>query len=290
MDDRSDSVTSDKVRTGRRDNGQVSRQFCDGAPNCAPWLWPNLLSLDAPLVAVLWQAMFVRAFHAGSDALPSVVLVLTVWLIYVADRVLDAATGSESEPRHRFYRRHWRWVLPVWSAVFTITGRLAWSYLTRPLFLCGLGLLAGVLVYLFAVHLAPDRLRQAWPKEAAVAIVFALGASLAAWTRIRSAGDAAAIVLFSCLCWINCVAIEQWERRKFAAWPIGRMAIAVGAAALLLLFLHRPMLGEAETASAFAFVLLDRGRSRFSKDALRVMADAALLTPLLFLPLFGILA
>jgi hypothetical protein len=34
--------------------------------------------------------------------------------------------------------------------------------------------------------------------------------------------------------------------------------------------------------------LLDRGRRRFSADALRVLADAALLSPVLFLPLAGL--
>jgi len=37
--------------------------------------------------------------------------------------------------------------------------------------------------------------------------------------------------------------------------------------------------GGAEMASALAFLLLDRGRRRFSADALRVLADAALLSP-----------
>ena len=41
-------------------------------------------------------------------------------------------------------------------------------------------------------------------------------------------------------------------------------------------------------ASALAFLLLDRGRRRFSADALRALADAALLSPLLFLPIAGV--
>jgi hypothetical protein len=274
----------------------VAARICSSdAPSCAPWLWPNLLSLDAPLVAVLWQALFARAFHASSGAWTAVLLMLAVWLIYAADRLLDAWRGSGSTARHQFYRRHWRVVVPVWTVVLAITGWLASMHLSPMLFHRGMVLSAAVTVYFVVVHLAPERLRRVWPKEAAVAILFALGATLAAWTRVHSAGDAASILIFSCLCWINCVAIEKWEHsekwehREVPGWPIGFAAAMVGAAALLLPLLHRPVLGEAETASAFAFVLLDRGRWRFSIDALRVLADVALLTPLVFLPLFGVL-
>src|SRR5580692_10930063 len=94
--------------TRRHDNGRVRPRV---------WLWPNLLSLDAPLVAVLWQVLFVRCFHAQGAALPAVLLVCAVWLIYAADRALDAWRGAGSQPRHEFYRRYWRIVLPVWSGV-----------------------------------------------------------------------------------------------------------------------------------------------------------------------------
>jgi len=146
-----------------------------------------------------------------------------------------------------------------------------------------------VALYFAAVHFAPGPLRRAWPKEAAVAVLFALGASVAAWNRVRSADEVVAILLFSCLCWINCVAIERWERRQ-PDGPISIAAVCVGLAALILLHQHRPVLSGAETASALAFVVLDLGRRRFTADALRVLADVALLSPILFLPIAGTLA
>jgi hypothetical protein len=255
-----------------------------------PWLWPNLLSLDAPLIAVLWQVLFARCFHAGVNALCAVLLMLTVWLIYAADRVFDAWNESSRLPRHEFYRRHWRTVLPIWSAVLAFSGWLAWTRLSSSLFQQGVVVLAMVAVYFGAVHLTPAALRQAWPKEAAVAVLFALGASLAAWNQIRSAEDVETILLFSCLCWINCVAIEQWEGQKAGGWPIDMAAIGVAMAALILLHQHRPVLSAAETASALAFVFLDRARNRFTADALRVLADVALLSPILFLPIAGMRA
>jgi hypothetical protein len=258
----------------------------DVAPR--PWLWPNLLSLDAPLVALVWQALFARCFHADVNPLPAVLLVLSVWLIYAADRAFDAWGETGRLPRHEFYRRHWRVVLPIWTVVLTLASWLAWVRLPWPLFLRGLILLAGVAFYFGAVHLAPAAARRAWPKEAAVAILFALGVSLPAWNQARSPVDVLTILLFSSLCWINCIAIKQWEHREPAGWSIGAIAAGVAFAAIFLLHEHRPVLSGAEAASALAFVLLDRRRRHLSADALRVLADVALLSPVLFLPIAGV--
>ena len=257
---------------------------------CRIWLWPNLLSLDAPLVALLWQTLFIRCFRVPRDganqALPSILLVSAVWLIYTADRALDAWRGACSRPRHEFYRRHWRGVLPVWALVLATTAWLAWTQLPNPVFQRGAWLACAVAVYFAAVH----GLRHRWPKEAAVAVIFALGASLAAWTRLETRADALTVILFSCLCWLNCTGIEQWENPAAGAphrFPVGLLAGCVGLAAILILFHDRPVLASAEAASAAALFLLDRGRLNLSSDAVRVLADAALLSPILFLPLAG---
>jgi hypothetical protein len=255
------------------------------------WLWPNLLSLDAPVVAVLWQILFIRCFHAAGptpgNALPSVLLVAVVWLIYAADRALDAWRGSDARPRHEFYRRHWRTILPIWTMVLSATSWLAWTQLPRQTFERGAWLAAAVAVYFAAVH----GLRRKWPKEAAVALIFGLGASLAAWTRVETSYDVLTVTLFACLCWINCVAIERWEHDAGehgpSLYPVGILAACVGLAAIVMLHHARPILASAEASSAAAFVLLDRSRLKFSADALRVLADVALLSPIFFLPLAG---
>src|SRR5579863_8653303 len=60
----------------------------------------------------------------------------------------------------------------------------------------GAWLSAAVLVYFASVHC----LRPNWPKEAAVAAIFGLGASLAAWTHLETSYDVLTVVLFACLC------------------------------------------------------------------------------------------
>jgi hypothetical protein len=254
------------------------------------WLWPNLLSLDAPVVALLWQVLFVRCFHVRLGTIPSVLLALAVWLIYAADRMLDAWREGDHQPRHEFYRRHWRVVLPVWAATLAIGGWMAWTQLAPELFLRGALLACSAVLYLAAVHLAPGRWKSAGRKEAAVAVLFGLGASLAAWPEVETAYDIVSILLFSYLCWMNCTAIEDWEHGQEVRPQIMIAAVVVAVTAAILLREHRPVLGSAETASALGLVSLDRLRGRISPEALRVLADVVLLTPVLFLRAAGMFA
>jgi len=250
-----------------------------------PWLWPNLLSLDAPIVALFWQILFVRCFHGTLGLLPAVLLSLAVWLIYAADRMLDAWRGCIEQPRHEFYRRHWRAVLPVWILVLAAGAWLAWSRLPAGLFLEGVAVASGTGLYLGVVHLAPGFVLRTKAKESAVAVLFGLGASLAAWPGVRTPADVLAILLFSCLCWMNCTAIEDWERGEALRPSVILAAALVAMLAACFLRDVRPVLGCAETAATLGLALLDRMRSRFSHPALRVLADAVLLTPVVLLPM-----
>lgn len=253
-------------------------------------MWPNLLSLDAPLVALLWQVLFIRCFHASAGVETTILLALAVWLIYAADRTLDALRGAGTAPRHEFYRRHWRAVVPVWIVLLVAGAWIAWSYLPEALWTRGLLVSAGAGVYLGAVHGAPQWWRRSGPKEAAVGIVFALGVSLAAWPMVRTWIDGLAIVLFCLLCWMNCVAIEDWEHGGRARAAVIGGAGLVAMIAVVLLREQRPVIACAETASALGLVVLDRYAGRISRDAVRVLADVALLSPILFLHVAGSVA
>ena len=80
------------------------------------WLLPNLLSLDAPLVAVVWMWMLARALRVEYvHAAAWWVLAISIWCVYVVDRLFDGWRHPhlrEESPRHAFHWR-WRWVLMV---------------------------------------------------------------------------------------------------------------------------------------------------------------------------------
>ena len=139
------------------------------------WLWFNLLSLDAPLIAVLWQALFARCFDAPVHLAAFAALALAVWFIYVSDRLLDALRKNDaSAARHRFYRQYWNvFAGAAVSALFA----LGWvcAKLNPMVLRNGLVMLAAILAYFAMVHVIPENIKKFWPKELAVAVLFALG-------------------------------------------------------------------------------------------------------------------
>ena len=104
------------------------------------WLWPHVLSLEAPLVAVLWQRALAHAHGIRLTPLLDVGLALACWLIYVIDRTLDtfgAKNVVELDARHAFYHRYRRvlmfGVIPpaltllAWMAFFVIPEGVLWQ-------------------------------------------------------------------------------------------------------------------------------------------------------------------
>jgi hypothetical protein len=138
----------------------------------------------------------------------------------------------------------------------------------------------------------------------AVGVLFTLGTCLATWTKL---GPAQSIVirpaiLFATLCSLNCVAIEFWEWKhlrgiagapphRWTIWmgrrlPYLALLIAIVSCTLLAAPAFRPFFAPT-VLSALAFWWLDQNSSRLSTDALRVLADVSLLTPLLLLRLWN---
>ncbi len=167
------------------------------------------------------------------------------------------------------------------------------------------------------------RLFPHWlPKEMAVGFLFATATAVPAWARLNAAVSpvsspvllAVAVLTFGAVCWLNCVAIQTWEDAEaaqeivhtilsgnpypditdpprglteFLGAHLTAFAIAVGTAALVLAVATAgnpvSLLFTTVVLSAALFLGLIHCSSRFSALSLRIAADAALLTPLLFL-------
>lgn len=250
----------------------------------------HLLSLDAPTVAAVWLVLLSpapsvkRMVEAGA-------LALAVWLFYVGDRVLDAARAAAGplQARHLFHARHRRSfglaaavALPILALlVLRLPGpvRAAWLWLALPM-----------AIYALAIHRWTVR---RMPKELVVSVMFAVAVSLPA--LLESPGHVDAAVgrgaLFAAVCWVNCVAIARWEgvwrgvAAASTAWGarhLRELCAGVACASVLL----AGLLGPASLycgLSAALLLLLDIRRHRVDAVALRGLADACLLTPLLLL-------
>jgi hypothetical protein len=272
-------------------------------------LYWHLLSLDAPTVAVLWAWSFERAAGTRISLSALAVLGLGTWLIYVADRLLDArparsqsAPQTELRERHFFHARHRRTLLAVaWPAA----AALLWLIARMPAIdrRDDAILFAVAMLYFGSVHLAMPRTRRWFTREVMVGLVFALATAVPAWSQALGSRTRMAflVLLFAALCCLNTIAIEVWEQagraRRFSV-SLAAGTLAACAAALTVWTGAQALAASAlilcAGLSAVVLLLLDYIHRRRSTDEtapddaarwlllVRVAADAALLTPLLF--------
>jgi hypothetical protein len=257
------------------------------------WLWPNLLSLDAPIVAVLWQSFLAFRFAVPLRAASQLALGLTVWAIYLLDRLLDARKrpASDEPARHRFYRRHWNAMAALFGVVLGADAIVTLGWLRAAMLRDGLIALAGVLVYLTAFHTAPQWLKA--PKEIAAAVLFTTGTFLTTWVRLPCPSLACAALAFFVLCLANMVAIEAWEWREDSGpslsphpstrWLASKYLWWVTAAVVACAIAGRNPWYASIALSASACVALFLFGRRISIEARRALVDGVLLSPILFL-------
>ncbi len=249
------------------------------------WMWFTVLSLDAPVVALVWQDFLARCYPTKLLIQGRCVLGLTVWAIYLADRLLDVrhpASALESI-RHRFYRRHRGFALTLLAAVVSVDLLVTVLWVLPSVLDNGLLLVGAVALYLGAFPFA-GRSTALWKKPLA-ALLFTAGTFLVAWT---TAGHAVRQLVwpaaaFCGLCLGNLWMIERWGQTttpRGDAIPRGWLWLVF--AAVCLVTAQNSNWWKAVIFSAIGLYGLARWGRKISYDARCVFADALLLTPLLF--------
>ncbi len=276
------------------------------------WLWPNLLSLDAPLVAVAWFWVFKQVWLVKyhQPTLPFL-LAIAVWCVYVADRLLDermAQMGSKRETsRHQFHRR-WRRALTVALLIGTIASMALLVVQARGLIKHGLFVLVPGVGY-FVVSFYDSGRGVSYFKNFLAGLAFGYGTAVGVHFRSRESHDlffglilSPEVIAFSLLCILNMTAIDHWEEARESKDPDEKaiyetvltllLILLAGAALLMAMRAQRLNLEEQKAffiaimVSAAALQVINRVRARFSLDSLRVLADVAMLLPL---PIFYVM-
>jgi hypothetical protein len=273
-------------------------------------------------VAVVWCWFFAAAFHVSLPLTALVTLVLGTWCVYVADRLLDgwrSVDMSDLRDRHWFYLRHRKpfviaWIAAAIPLAYLILFRVPAAVRIDDIVLCLIGI-----GYFLLIHHRSEGDR--FSKELFVGFLFSIATAVPTWTRLQEGRGLllVAIFTFGAACWLNCVAIQTWEdaeaRREgaqdhFATPRVHELRNSQGVAsrAALTDFLGNHLtaftvvtgtlalgltafpagrlvwpLFLAVAASSLVFLALIRRAGRLSALSLRVLADGALLTPLLFL-------
>lgn len=269
------------------------------------WQWPTVLSLDAPAVALGWQAMLARAGSVSLGWPHDVVLAASVWLAYVADRWIEGwrlTPASIRTERHAFHQRR-RWLVAgAWLLVLVADVVVAVTRLSRRELNAGWLLLPAVLAYLLSHQLVHRHHPWRAPKEIVIALLLGAGAAV---FPIANGGRWPlwpVLALFVAVAFANCALISRWEREVDRSHGQSSLALAYAndawirllpwmlAAASLAVFVA--LRGEDRTAAACAatsavlLAAVDRVHVRVGWRLARLLADLVLLTPFAVLP-FG---
>lgn len=305
------------------------------------WLLPNLLSLDAPLVAVVWMWMIARAMRVQYVEMSSyLVLAVAVWCVYVIDRLRDVKKGvhgshEEMPWRHRFHWKSRRVLLAIVVCLVSYGCYAALFILSHEML--SIGIVGGVLTLIYFVVSKFDRGEVPYLKNFVSGMTFAFGVAAPAviysqqmpmvvsdalepFLRALEKGGGGEMVsgfftmlfrtgymvmttfftvmfsthvsLFGLLCVMNITAIDLWERsdqsdnievKENSEFSLSAGLIVLVAGAVLSL-----SFGKDDYAAALCYTVLvaagilqiiNRRRSRFTVDELRVLADLALIIP-----------
>lgn len=268
------------------------------------WLWPNLLSLDAPLVALGWFMVFreIWLVRYHYSTLPWL-LVVVVWCIYVADRLIDermAEMGSGRDTaRHEFHRKYRKPF--TFALLFGVVASIVLLNLqARGLWTHGVFVLVPVVAY-FSISFFDGGQGVSYLKNVLAGLSFAYGTAVGVHLHSQESHIlhlllSPEVLFFAALCMLNMTSIDHWEASRDTDNPedkeIYKLVLTV---LLFILFAFAlVMRGVAEKHSlpiqeafytaimvgAGAHALLNLLRSRFSLNALRVLADVAMLLPL----------
>ncbi|MGB6745030.1 MAG: hypothetical protein WBE38_15390 [Terracidiphilus sp.] len=263
-------------------------------------LW-HLSSFDAPTVAVIWSLGFAWAAGARLARWVPALLALTVWTVYVFDRLLDAHAALRTaelgrlRERHYFHWRHRRVLLPLAAAAACAAAGLILAFMPAVARERGSVLAAASLAYFARVHSGHRPrpfLAALLTKELLVGLLFTAGCALPAFGALRTSAHASlwplacAAAYFASLAWLNCHAIDRWESQteRQAGISLAACACLLAVCALLAAtaaWAHPRVaaLLAAGAVSALLLALLDLKRNSLGQVTLRAVADLALLTP-----------
>lgn len=253
-------------------------------PRTPIWLWPNKLSLDAPLIAVVWQDCLSRAYSIALTPAERITLALTVWVIYLADRFLDirAAGGVPDSPAHICQGGRRQLTRSFLCLALFADLVVAWEWLPRNLLLNGgiLSLLVLAYWWLFSSY----RLGSTW-KTLAASAIFTAGVFAAPWAQTPSVARhfGPPFLAFVGLCFANLQVLIRGRGVRTVVW--------CGILVLLLVVMADSAVSKWNLAiigSTMGLFVVSRLDGRVPLVVWRPLADAVLLTPIIarYLPNF----
>lgn len=278
--------------------------FTDDKGELPPrWQWPGLWSVNLPILVILWQSLFARAFYVpltdyhyfATAALTWIFVALERWICFFRQPLpagTEAPAPDLTEERGQLLRICGIVLLSLAIATFF---RATSSETAGILILTSLGGL-----YLVCLAAAPRLTTEYLPREMALPGYLAGALALFIWANSAFSPMRVLlpVLLFLLLLFYYICLVASWGKRQvpaplatgaLLAGPLGTLyrALPLGLifAGAALSLLGRSLQGDpillSLGVSGLILLLLDRWSPALGGVSQRILADAALLTPAL---------
>lgn len=252
-------------------------------PRIQYWQWPNVLALDAVIIAIAWQTVLSLTHDEPIGISEQLVLGLSVWLTYTADRLFDVRNIDEStrlSDRHWFAQRNQKRLWMIWWVALALDLSIALLHLNATQLIDGVILLSLCLSYTALNQLFS---KYFFPKELCVALIFAGGSQV----FVQDAQSWLIFTHLGALYLLNCLLIANNEQSLDRALKIRSLAVIglaptwmatalyLVSASLVIGQQSLPILSTALSAACLGFIRLYQKHQ--TRECFRVLTDAALL-------------
>ena len=241
--------------------------------------WPNIVSVDAAMIAVAWQYALAEKLWVILEWPAYAVLGISVWLTYMADRLYDVASRPMKQLqslRHQFAKKHRSRLWQIWWGALmlnlAIATQLSSQQLQRGAILLGICLLY--------TYFNQKLSRRFFPKEICVALIYAGGIIVFIPTT-----PIIPMLSLAWLCLINCLIIGAREKEIDAEMQVHSVASLATERYLapltflsaLVIPIAAQQLGITITLCLIFLGALHLFRNKIQVEDFRVLADATLL-------------
>ena len=184
------------------------------------WSYLSISAIDAPIISIAWYLYFAQnSFNNGLNAQHCLILGVSVWLCYMADRLFDIRFKKEAQLislRHQFCKENEFKLWILWLIILIPITIFSLNTLNSDKLFAGLVLILFILLY---NCLNQYFLQKRFPKEICVSALFSYGTLFLIGNPFEIDG----FLHFTLICFLNCLILTHKERRVDACMGVNSL-------------------------------------------------------------------
>lgn len=174
------------------------------------WSYLSISAIDAPIISIAWYLYFAQnSSNTCPKAEHCLILGVSVWLSYMADRLFDIRLKEEAQLisfRHQFCKEHEFKLWILWLIILIPITIFSLNTLNSDKLFVGLILMLFILLYNYVNQYFS---LQRFPKEICVAALFSYGTLFLIKNPFKIEG----FIDFTLICFLNCLILTHKEKQ-----------------------------------------------------------------------------